>query len=79
VGRRGSNAAANAFATDFGVSGRKGDELARAIEKKYAIPASSIGTYNRHTITVDGKKYSVQLLWKVQGHYDHVHLGIRRA
>ncbi len=69
----------NAFATDFGVSGRKGDQLAREIARKYGIPESNIGTYNRHTITVDGQKYSIQLLWKVKGHYDHVHLGIRRA
>ncbi|HYH97945.1 LysM domain-containing protein [Hyalangium sp.] len=69
----------NAFAVDLGVSGKKGDELARAIAKKYGIPEGNIGTYNRHIINVDGKKYSLQLLWKVQGHFDHVHLGIRRA
>jgi murein DD-endopeptidase MepM/ murein hydrolase activator NlpD len=69
----------NAFAVDLGVSGARGDQLARAIAQKYGIPESNIGTYNRHTINVDGQRYSVQLLWKVQGHYDHVHLGIRRA
>lgn len=69
----------NAFATDFGVSGAKGDQLARAIAQKYGIPESNIGTYNRHVINVDGQRYSLQLLWKVQGHFDHVHLGIRRA
>ena len=68
-----------AFATDFGVAGAKGDQLARAIAKKYGIPEGNIGTYNRHTINVDGQKYSLQLLWKVKGHYDHVHLGIQRA
>lgn len=67
----------NAYAVDLGVSGKRGDDLARAIAKKYGIPESNIGTYNRHIINVDGKKYSVQLLWKVAGHYDHVHLGIR--
>ncbi|MDP2269197.1 MAG: peptidoglycan-binding domain-containing protein [Archangium sp.] len=69
----------NAYATDFGVSGARGDDLARRLADTYGIPRSSIGTYNRHTITVDGQRYSVQLLWKVSGHYDHVHLGIRRA
>ncbi|HYI01957.1 peptidoglycan-binding protein [Hyalangium sp.] len=68
----------NAFATDFGVAGARGDQLARAIAKKYGIPASNIGTYNRHTINVDGQKYSLQLLWKVKGHFDHVHLGIQK-
>jgi hypothetical protein len=68
-----------AFATDFGVSGPRGDELARAIATKYGIPQSAIGTYNRYTIQVDDRRYSLQLLWKVEGHYDHVHLGIRLA
>lgn len=69
----------NAFAVDLGVSGQRGDQLARAIAQKYGIPQNNIGTYNRHTIEVDGKRYSLQLLWKVEGHFDHVHLGIRRA
>jgi murein DD-endopeptidase MepM/ murein hydrolase activator NlpD len=69
----------NAFAVDLGVSGARGDQLARAIAQKYGIPESNIGTYNRHVINVDGKRYSLQLLWKVQGHFDHVHLGIRRV
>lgn len=68
----------NAFATDFGVSGARGDQLARAIAQKYGIPEGNIGTYNRHTINVDGQRYSLQLLWKVPGHFDHVHFGIRR-
>jgi murein DD-endopeptidase MepM/ murein hydrolase activator NlpD len=69
----------NAFAVDFGVSGARGDQLARAIAQKYGIPEGNIGTYNRHIINVDGQRYSLQLLWKVEGHFNHVHLGIRRA
>jgi peptidoglycan hydrolase-like protein with peptidoglycan-binding domain len=69
----------SAYAVDFGVKGKRGDALAQAIAKRYGIPASNIGTYNRHIIEVDGKKYSLQLLWKVKGHYDHVHLGIHRV
>ncbi|MGV3619891.1 MAG: peptidoglycan-binding domain-containing protein [Archangium sp.] len=69
----------NAFAVDFGVSGSRGTQLANAIADRYGIPRSSIGTYNRHTVTIDGQRYSLQLLWQVSGHYDHVHLGIRRA
>lgn len=69
----------NAYAVDYGVSGARGTELARRIADAYGIPRSNIGTYNRHTITVDGQRYSVQLLWQVAGHYDHVHVGIRRA
>lgn len=69
----------NAYAADFGVSGSRGDDLARRIADAYGIPRSNLGTFNRHTITVDGQRFSVQLLWRVSGHYDHVHLGIRRA
>jgi peptidoglycan hydrolase-like protein with peptidoglycan-binding domain len=69
----------NAYAADFGVSGARGDELAGRIADAYGIPRGNIGTFNRHTITVDGQRYSVQLLWRVSGHYDHVHVGIRRA
>ncbi len=68
-----------AYAVDFGVAGSRGDQLARSIAKKYGIPLSNIGTFNRHTIRVDGQNYSLQLLWRVEGHFDHVHLGIRRA
>ena len=68
-----------AFATDFGVSGSRGDELARAIATKYGIPQSAIGTFTRYTIQVGDRRYSLQLLWRVKGHYDHVHLGIRRV
>lgn len=69
----------NAYAVDFGVSGSRGTDLARRIADAYGIPRSNIGTYNRHTINVGGQRYSVQLLWQVSGHYDHVHVGIRRA
>ncbi|MBL8918887.1 MAG: peptidoglycan-binding protein [Myxococcaceae bacterium] len=69
----------NAYAVDLGVSGSRGDDLARRIADAYGIPRSSIGTYNRHTIQVGDRRYSVQLLWRVSGHYDHVHLGVRRV
>ncbi len=68
-----------AFATDFGVSGAKGTELANKIADTYGIPRSNIGTFNGHTISVGDRKYRLQLLWKVAGHFDHVHLGIKRV
>jgi peptidoglycan hydrolase-like protein with peptidoglycan-binding domain len=68
-----------AFAVDFGVSGARGDQLAQAIATKYGIPQSLIGTFTRHTIQVGDRRYSLQLLWRVEGHYNHVHLGIRSA
>lgn len=68
-----------AFAVDFGVAGSRGDQLARRICRAYGIPTSTIGTFNGHIIKVDGKRFRIQLLWRVAGHFDHVHVGIRRA
>jgi peptidoglycan hydrolase-like protein with peptidoglycan-binding domain len=68
-----------AFAVDFGVAGARGDQLARAIARKYGIPLSNIGTFNGHIIRVGGANYRLQLLWRVADHFDHVHLGIRRV
>jgi peptidoglycan hydrolase-like protein with peptidoglycan-binding domain len=68
-----------AFAVDFGVSGSRGDQLAAAIARKYGIPQGNIGTFNGHIIRVDGASYRLQLLWRVAGHFDHVHLGVRRV
>ena len=67
-----------AFAVDFGVAGSAGTTLARRIAKVYGIPTSNIGTFNFAYIRASGRTYRVQLLWQVSGHYDHVHLGIRR-
>lgn len=68
-----------AFAVDFGVSGRRGEALARSIARAYGIPMSNLGTFNGSNIRVDGRTYRVQLLWRVPGHFQHVHVGIRRA
>lgn len=62
----------NAYAADvaFG-SGRK---LARRLGIKNWSP----GSYARHIVTAaGGKRYSVQILEKVEGHYDHTHIGVQ--
>lgn len=68
-----------AYAVDYGVAGSRGDELARRIASKYGIPASHIGTYNYTYKQIGGHTYRLQLLWRVSGHFDHVHFGIRRV
>lgn len=68
-----------AFAVDFGVSGSRGDTFARALCKAYGIPTSAIGTFNGYYRRYDGVTFRLQLLWRVSGHYDHVHIGIRRS
>jgi peptidoglycan hydrolase-like protein with peptidoglycan-binding domain len=69
----------NAYAVDFGVAGSRGTQMAHRLAKAYNLKPPYIGTYRNHFIKVEGKTYRVQLLWKVQGHYDHVHMGFRRV
>lgn len=69
----------NAYAVDFGVAGARGSQLARRLADAYGIKGPVEGSYQRHLITVDGQQYRAQLLWKVKGHYDHVHLGLRKV
>lgn len=68
-----------AFAVDFGVSGSRGDTFARALCKAYGIPTSAIGTFNGYYRRYGGITFRIQLLWRVEGHFDHVHIGIRRS
>ncbi|MGH3715366.1 MAG: hypothetical protein ACRDT4_18165 [Micromonosporaceae bacterium] len=67
------------YAVDFGSGGNNAvsDDDAYALARKYGISDWSPGSYERHTVTIDGKQFSVQLLWRVPGHYDHIHIGIR--
>ena len=52
--------------------GGEADRTARAIAAVLGMPAHT-GIQN----TVRGS-YRVQLLWQTGGHYDHVHIGVRR-
>jgi hypothetical protein len=51
----------------------------KLIAKRLGIKGWKKGTYDRHIIKVDGRKYSVQILEDVEGHYDHTHVGIQRV
>lgn len=67
----------NAYAVDYPT--RNGAAAATALARAMGQRSWRPGTFNRFNITVSGKSFSVQILWAVQGHYDHVHVGIRRA
>lgn len=69
-----------AYAIDFGVNHdlATGDRVFEAIRRVYGIPAVP-GSYVRHTVMENGVPYSIQLLWRVKDHFDHVHLGVRRV
>lgn len=51
----------------------------RQVAKRLGLKNWKPGTYDRHTVTVGGRKYSVQILENVEGHYDHTHLGVQRV
>lgn len=64
----------DAYAADYPTTdgGKIANELGRALGRD----GSSVGTFDRFNITVDGHTFSVQILWHVPDHYDHVHVGI---
>jgi hypothetical protein len=64
----------------FEVDGKGGDALAKACARVLGVGVQAVtGTYERHTWRHGDKTYSVQVLWKVAGHHDHVHVGVRPA
>jgi hypothetical protein len=67
----------NAYATDYGTS--EGAGPATALAEAMGQRGWSPGTYDRFDIRVDGTTFSVQILWAVPDHYDHVHVGINRG
>lgn len=62
----------SAYAVDmkFGVGGR--------VARRLGIRNWRPGTYQRYTIRIGGRRYSIQILERVKGHFDHTHLGVRR-
>jgi hypothetical protein len=66
-----------ASAADYGTF--NGAPLAYAIVRALGIGGYSVGNFNGYTIRAAGESFRVQILWAVAGHYDHVHVGIRRV
>lgn len=64
-----------AWAADLPCQGAVGDKLARALATHFGFPGNGSGSFVRHT--KDG--FSVQILWRVEGHFDHVHCGIQKV
>lgn len=63
----------NAYAVDIAASGKAGNRMIRTLAKRLGVPPSTlIGTYD----PINFKGFRVQVLWKVPGHYDHVHIGV---
>lgn len=68
--------ATTSYAADFGTW--DGAPLAFAIAKSLGIGGYSTGNYSNYFINRAGRTFRVQILWAVSGHFDHVHVGIRR-
>ena len=65
----------NAYAVDLPATGEAGMEIAKKMHKKLGLAEPlATGTYNWYTSNkYPGTRF--QVLWEVEGHYDHVHVG----
>jgi hypothetical protein len=66
-----------AYAADFGTW--DGAPIGYAVAKNLGIVGWQPGTYDGHVIQRAGRSFRVQILWAVPGHYDHLHVGVRRV
>jgi hypothetical protein len=69
--------AKEAYAADFGTI--DGAPIGHAVAAALGIRGWQAGSYAGHYIERAGKIFRVQILWAVPGHYDHLHVGVRRA
>jgi hypothetical protein len=67
----------NAFAEDFPTF--SGATFARAVAARVGSPGGGVGTYNFIYYQWRGVRVRVQVLWAVADHFNHVHVGARRA
>jgi hypothetical protein len=67
----------DAYAVDFGTY--DGSALAYAIAHALGISGYTTGNYAAYLIERAGRTFRIQILWAVDGHYDHVHVGIKRS
>lgn len=61
------------YATDLPASGAAGDALLKKISQALGVPLKS-GTWNN--VNIGGYRY--QIGWKTSGHFDHVHVGVKK-
>lgn len=61
------------YATDLPTSGKAGDALLVQLSHALGVPLRA-GQWNN--VNIGGYRYQVG--WRVPGHYDHIHVGVRR-
>lgn len=69
-----------AYATDYPTTNGAAAAAGLAAAVGWSSYRSGPGQYDRFTFTVQGKRFSIQILWQSdEDHYDHVHVGVRVA
>ena len=63
----------NSYAIDLPASGAAGDRLLARISRTLGVPLKA-GQWNN--VTIGGYRYNIG--WKLAGHYNHAHVGVRR-
>lgn len=63
----------NSYATDLPTSGAAGDALFKRVAQALGVSLKS-GQWNN--VNIGGYRYQVG--WRVPGHYDHVHVGVKK-
>lgn len=63
-----------AYAKDIPATGTQGTKTARKVARNLGITNFSPGTYDWYT-SPKAPGYRFQILWQVEGHFDHVHVG----
>lgn len=67
----------NSYAHDIPATGADGQAISEAYWKRLKLNEPlAIGTYNNYT-SRKYPGYTFQILWEVDGHFDHVHVGAR--
>jgi hypothetical protein len=68
--------ATSSYAIDLPAVGAAGNRIVKTLAKRLGVkPGRLVGTFT----PVRKGNYIIQILWQVEDHYDHVHLGVRRA
>ena len=65
----------DSYAVDLAATGKSGDELLAHIMKSFGHPEYTGGKW--FNVTKDGYRY--QFGWRVTGHYDHIHVGVKKV
>lgn len=63
----------NSYATDLPTSGAAGDRLLAKVSQSLGVKLVA-GSWNN--VVIGGFKYNIG--WRVPGHFDHIHIGVRR-